>query len=229
MTGDKSKAPVREQAPPVQRYHTVVEGETIESIASKHNVSMIEVLIANRIRNTKALKPGMVLFLPHDVERLRGYEDEGLYEDLEPYNQQAKERLKVAAPLNFSFQFPLQYVQVTSHYGWRRRKLHEGVDFRAPKGTPVYASAAGEVIYVGRRLKGFGRMVLLDHGDDWFSLYAHLSKTLVRAGERIEQGYKLGLAGNSGRSRGAHLHFEIRKGSDPLDPLHYLPDVKSDR
>lgn len=100
--------------------------------------------------------------------------------------------------------------------------MHEGVDLRAAVGTPVYASAAGQVIYRGTKLKGFGRMIVLDHGRNWSSAYAHLSRYAVRMGQRVKRGQLVGYAGRTGRAKGAHLHFELRKGADPLDPLAFL-------
>jgi murein DD-endopeptidase MepM/ murein hydrolase activator NlpD len=105
--------------------------------------------------------------------------------------------------------------------------MHEGVDLRAPTGTPVLASAAGEIIHAGRGLKGYGRLAVVDHGGGWTSVYAHLSRVDVRVGDHVTRGEKLGLSGRSGRSQGPHLHFEIRKGADPLDPLLFLPQAKA--
>jgi len=100
--------------------------------------------------------------------------------------------------------------------------MHEGVDLRAGVGIKVFASAAGEVIYRGTKLKGYGRMIVIDHGNDFSSSYAHLSRYAVRMGQKVKRGQLIGYAGRSGRAKGPHLHFELRKGADPLDPLAFL-------
>lgn len=110
-----------------------------------------------------------------------------------------------------------------SLFGWRSaRRLHEGLDFRASRGTPVVAAERGSVLYVGQSLRGYGLIVVIGHGDDWSTSYAHLSRALVRRGDQVRKGQRIALSGNSGRSSGPHLHFEIRKGADPLDPLLFL-------
>lgn len=124
------------------------------------------------------------------------------------------------------FEAPLESMTVINYYGWRKKRrgerMHEGVDFRAATGTPVYASAPGEIIHSGRGVKGYGRLVVVDHGLGWTTLYGHLSKLKVKVGQRVKEGELVGLAGRSGRAQGPHLHFEIRKGSDPLDPLLFV-------
>ncbi len=122
------------------------------------------------------------------------------------------------------FEWPIKSFRLGEVYGWRTKKrMHEGVDLGAPRGTPVFAAEAGEVIYVGDRLRGFGNMVIVDHGDGWSTVYAHLIRATVRRGEELRKGDPLGLVGKTGRASGYHLHFEIRKGSDPMDPLLFLP------
>lgn len=129
-----------------------------------------------------------------------------------------------SALLDFGIPLRGPGVKAVSLFGWRSKKrMHEGLDFRASKGTSVYSSERGRVMYVGRSLSGYGLIIVLDHGGGWTSVYAHLSRSLVRKGYSVKKGQKIALSGNSGRSTGPHLHFEIRKGSDPLDPLVFLP------
>lgn len=126
-------------------------------------------------------------------------------------------------PPHVGFEWPLENPTVINFYGWRRRRMHEGIDLRARKGTPIFAAAPGQVIYAGRRLRGYGKLVVLDHGQHWSSVYAHCSKIEVKVGEWVAGGDEIALSGRTGRASGPHLHFEIRKGSDPLDPLLLLP------
>jgi len=124
------------------------------------------------------------------------------------------------------FQWPLRMVQVTSPYGQRGQEYHEGIDLRASYGTPVYASQTGVVLYADSKIRGYGKMVVLRHFGKIATIYAHNSKLLVRRGDRIRQGQKIAISGKSGHVRGAHLHFEIRRGLGSLDPMGYLPHLE---
>jgi murein DD-endopeptidase MepM/ murein hydrolase activator NlpD len=102
------------------------------------------------------------------------------------------------------------------------KKLHTGLDFRAPMGTAIYASADGLVKYAGGGTNGYGVHIDLDHGFGYESKYAHLSKILVQEGQRVERGDLIGRSGNSGLSKGPHLHYEIKKDGVKIDPVDYF-------
>jgi murein DD-endopeptidase MepM/ murein hydrolase activator NlpD len=111
----------------------------------------------------------------------------------------------------------------SSGFGWRddpmrhRPRYHRGADFRAPRGTPVYAAADGVVAYAGRN-HGYGRLVIVDHGDGLATRYAHLSCIGVRRGEHVDADEPIGQVGSTGRATGPHLHFEVRIAGRPVDP-----------
>lgn len=114
---------------------------------------------------------------------------------------------------------------VTSGFGQRCGssgcRMHSGIDIAAAVGTPVGASAAGTVISAGDR-GAYGLTVVIDHGDGFATLYAHLSAISVSAGQRVGRGTVVGAVGMTGNSTGPHLHFEIRYGGSPVDPMAYL-------
>jgi murein DD-endopeptidase MepM/ murein hydrolase activator NlpD len=114
---------------------------------------------------------------------------------------------------------PQQPYRVTTDFvpGW-----HIGIDLASPRGTPIYASRSGVVVYAGDDLIGLGETVILDHGDGMSTVYAHLDNRFVDCGEQVEQGRHIGEMGNSGNSTGVHLHFEIRENDIPVDPRDYL-------
>ncbi len=120
--------------------------------------------------------------------------------------------------------WPLKSVEVSSHYGQRGRKFHQGVDLRASIGTPVLAANDGTVVYVGSRIRGYGRMVVIKHDHQFYSVYAHHSKNLVKVGKVVKKGEKIALSGRSGRASGPHLHFEIRRGVESFDPYLALTE-----
>lgn len=104
-----------------------------------------------------------------------------------------------------------------------RAALHEGVDFNAPKGTPITAAGAGAVVFAGWH-PSYGRQIDIDHGNGLVTRYAHSSRLLVKTGDIVRQGQKIAEVGSTGRSTGAHLHFEVRVKDEPQDPAAYLRD-----
>jgi murein DD-endopeptidase MepM/ murein hydrolase activator NlpD len=111
-------------------------------------------------------------------------------------------------------------------FGVRQGKRHDGIDISAPEGTTVLAAAEGEVVFTGRQ-QGYGVLVIVRHEGALVTLYAHNSAVLVKEGERVSAGTPIARVGQSGRTTGPHLHFEVREqvrdGYRPRDPLLYLP------
>ena len=109
----------------------------------------------------------------------------------------------------------------------KRKRPHKGIDLAAPRGSAVMASHDGVIIYTGSGFKGYGKMIMIesnvDAGTGFASLYGHLDKIVVYEGKKVRQGEVIGALGNTGRSSGPHLHFEIRKLNGPIDPLPLLP------
>lgn len=132
-------------------------------------------------------------------------------------------RLAAARRKASHWQLPLRQVQVTSRFGRRGQDVHEGIDFRAGVGTPVVAVDSGRVLYADSRIGGYGRMVVLRHESGLATVYAHNSRLFVRKGQWVRRGQTLALSGQSGRSTGPHVHFEVRDGALALDPLAVLP------
>lgn len=124
-------------------------------------------------------------------------------------------------------EMPVETDWLSSGFGYRidpftgKRSFHEGVDFSAEIGTPIKAAAGGVVIYSERHPE-YGNMVEIDHGGDLVSRYAHASKLLVTPGDVVLQGQKIAEVGNTGRSSGPHLHFEIRHKDKPQNPIKFL-------
>ncbi|MBM3678990.1 MAG: M23 family metallopeptidase, partial [Actinobacteria bacterium] len=110
---------------------------------------------------------------------------------------------------------------VTSGFGWRWGRMHEGIDIAVPTGTPVSASASGLVIYSGW-LGGYGNLVVVDHGGGLATAYAHNSALVVGVGQSVGAGQTIAASGNTGNSSGPHVHFEVRVGGSAVDPLGYL-------
>ncbi|MFY3744348.1 LysM peptidoglycan-binding domain-containing M23 family metallopeptidase [Anaeromyxobacter sp. Red801] len=117
--------------------------------------------------------------------------------------------------------WPLKGV-LYGRYGVRAGQRHDGIDIAAPEGTPVLAAADGSVIYAGEQA-GYGAVVILRHDGGLVTLYAHNSEVLVKEGARVGRGQPIARVGQTGRTTGPHLHFEVREGTRPRNPLIFLP------
>lgn len=150
-----------------------------------------------------------------------------LLEDLERVNLMhiAASKVPFGHPVKSSYRF-------TSGYGVRRdpkngrHRKHNGADFAASSGTPIYSTAEGVVVEAGWH-SGFGRMIKIQHDFGYSTLYAHLLKIRVKKGERVARGDRIGDMGNSGRSTGTHLHYEIRVGGKPVNPVKYIEAARN--
>jgi len=100
---------------------------------------------------------------------------------------------------------------------WR---MHNGMDFTAPTGTPIFASGNGKVIKATRS-STYGKVIYIDHGYGYKTIYAHMSKTVARKGQKVKRGDLIGYVGNTGRSAGPHLHYEVHKNDRPVNPIYY--------
>ena len=147
------------------------------------------------------------------------------------YNrEQLEETIQVAAVAQIvrrgtkskpTYMYPMSIWPITSNFGYRWGRLHAGVDVGVPTGTTVRASRGGKVTVAGW-LGGYGNCVMIDHGDGVLTVYGHLSEVTCSVGQYVDQGQQVALSGNTGRSTGPHLHFEIRVNGTPVDPMPYL-------
>ena len=118
------------------------------------------------------------------------------------------------------FVWPVQGV-ITSGFGWRWGRMHEGVDLAVPNGTPVVAAKAGVVIVAGW-MGGYGNLVVVDHGGGVATAYGHNTSVTVGVGQFVEQGQLIAYSGSTGHSTGPHVHFEVRINGSAVDPMGYL-------
>ncbi|SLN46580.1 Murein DD-endopeptidase MepM [Roseovarius albus] len=130
----------------------------------------------------------------------------------------AAQKAPFALPVKGAFRF-------TSGFGYRWGRMHSGSDFAAPHGTPIYATADGVVIQAGWQ-SGYGRLVKIQHEFGIETRYAHNSKIYVKKGQRVSRGQKIAAMGNTGRSTGTHLHYEVRVGGKAVNPMIYIKAAK---
>ncbi|MGI6037552.1 MAG: peptidoglycan DD-metalloendopeptidase family protein [Limnochordia bacterium] len=182
--------------------HHVDRGETLSDIATMYNLAWTTIRDVNSIENPNRLTVGQPLFIPGAREHAHRYQ------------------LVRNGVLQRAFRWPARG-RISSRFGPRWGRMHYGLDLAVPTGTPIEAAADGRVTFSGWR-GGYGYLVTIDHGNGVETRYAHNSRLLVRAGERVKRGQVIARSGNTGNSTGPHLHFEIRYRGTAVDPLKYL-------
>ncbi len=121
------------------------------------------------------------------------------------------------------FDWPVDEAKLSRGFINRKRKHHWGLDLANKKGTPILAAESGYVVYTGKQFHGYGKLIVIEHNDQWATLYAHLNKFDVNEGDFVKRGQVIGEMGRSGHATGSHLHFELRDNRLPVDPQIYLP------
>lgn len=188
------------------RNHIVKSGENLGLIAKKYSTTTGELIKVNNLKDSR-IYPG---------------------QELKITGSNTTPRI-VAAPStgNLDFYWPVQWRGVNSRWGYRthpvsgkRGSFHTGVDLKAPMNTPVKAAEGGSVRIAGW-LSGYGKTVIIDHSSGYSTLYAHLDKIEVRAGEKIKRGEKIAESGKTGNVTGPHLHFEVRLEEKTIDPMKF--------
>jgi murein DD-endopeptidase MepM/ murein hydrolase activator NlpD len=145
----------------------------------------------------------------------------------------AVEKEKLLASIPTIMPVSKEKIRITSLFGWRKnpfnrntRSFHSGVDFAGKPGTPIYATGDG-VVEGNSRMSGYGIVVLINHGYGYKTMYAHLSKASVKPGEKIKRGQVIGKLGTTGASTGPHLHYEVLKNGQRVNPMNYITSTLS--
>jgi lipoprotein NlpD len=220
-TSDTDRRPAHEDHLP-GAWHIVEPGETPVSIAKRAAIPLEDFLEINGLRRNDVLAPGRPVFLFGNAKALAPT-DAGVPPTVttpEPASAPTQD----ARPAQLAW--PVKAPRLTSRFGTRWGKPHEGIDMAAPIGTPVLAAAPGNVIYAGDQVRGYGNMVVVKHADGLVTVYAHNSVLLVQGGDSVTLGQTIARVGDTGRSTAPHLHFEVRRGDTPQDPLQFLPALK---
>ena len=191
-------------------FHKISKGDTLSTISSKYKSDPHLIRKANPRIDLDTLQIGDNVFIPGASPASSVYS------------------LSDGRSVSYSRDFRWPVVgKVNSPFGWRRhpitrkRSFHTGVDIKARTGTIIRAAQGGRVAYSGW-MGGYGRVVVVNHGNGYSTLYAHCSRLLVRKGTKVSSGQAIGKVGSSGRVTGPHLHFEVRKNNKPINPLKVL-------
>jgi murein DD-endopeptidase MepM/ murein hydrolase activator NlpD len=211
------RAPMHPQTP-AGSWYVLARGDTIDDIAKRAGVPAEDILEINGLARAEDAKPGKLIFVlaPPGAAELPSAE------------QGVQATGPISRPVTVGagarFAWPLANVARTvgSPFGTRGGRAHEGIDLPAPMGTPVFAVADGEVVYAGSGIRGYGNLVVLQHGGDLLTVYAHNANVFVTQGQGVRTGERIATVGQTGRATGPHLHFEVRQGQIPQDPMPYL-------
>jgi murein DD-endopeptidase MepM/ murein hydrolase activator NlpD len=201
-------------------WHTVEPGETSATIARQAGIPLEDFLEINGLRKSDILTPGQPVFVLGVSAQQPGSD---------PGSPAPARALGTTSPTTNSsapLRWPVAVPRLTSPFGTRWGKEHEGIDMAAPIGTPVYAAAAGNVIYAGDQVRGYGNMVVIRHSGNLVTVYAHNSLLLVHIGDQVSVGREIARVGDTGRATAPHLHFEVRRNEIPQDPMQFLPALK---
>jgi lipoprotein NlpD len=211
-----SRAPMHPQTP-AGSWYVVAPGETLADIAQRAGVPGEDILELNGLARADDVKPGRLIFVLAPAGTLPAPETPAPAGGLAPSHV-------VVGGEGERLRWPLVNVAhaVGSPFGTRDGRAHEGIDLPAPTGTPVIAAADGEVAYAGDGIRGYGNLVVLQHPGDLLTVYAHNSALFVAQGQRVRAGERIAAVGQTGRATGPHLHFEVRQGQIPRDPMTYL-------
>lgn len=209
--------------------HHVEQGENLYRIGLRYGVPAKDIARANGIRDVTNLRVGQRLYIPGARSRMRASAADARRGDASTSggrsrtSEAARRKARAIARNQTSLQFawPVRG-RLSSRFGTRKGRPHEGIDIAARRGTPIFASESGRVIFSGR-MRGYGKVVIVKHAGRYRTVYAHASKLLVRKGEFVERGQKIAEVGSTGRSTGPHVHFEIRRSETPQNPMSYLP------
>ncbi|HMQ00698.1 MAG TPA: M23 family metallopeptidase [Cyclobacteriaceae bacterium] len=180
------------------------------------------------IRNKKIASKGMIIDLHEKVDKLR----RKIYIESKSHDEiielaESKEKMFAAIPAIQPIANEELY-RLASGFGMRThpiykvKKMHTGIDFAAPTGTPIYATADGTVKTVNLRFSGYGKTIEIDHGFGYVTRYAHLHDFNVKVGQQVKRGELIGYVGNTGLSTAPHLHYEVMLNRKHINPVHYF-------
>jgi murein DD-endopeptidase MepM/ murein hydrolase activator NlpD len=227
---------------PTTGMHVVAPGETLHSIARLYGKSVMVLATANNIRPDTMVKVGERIIIPGVQpgaavapraqaqvappagQNLASAESPHSARVATPEAPAQESTIKTAEPAGGlpSFRWPVRGRVIASFGPTPNGLQNDGINLAVPEGTPVKAAEDGVVAYAGNELKGYGNLVLVRHSNGFVTAYAHASDILVKRGETVKRGQVIAHSGQTGNVTSPQLHFEIRKGSTPVDPSQYL-------
>ncbi len=196
----KPALPIPQAMPGI--YHRVEKGQTLWKISKIYGVDLEELARVNKIADTTAVEVGQQVFIPNRVN---------------PPAQTVK------YSDSDDFIWPLRGRLSGSFGQMINNMLNKGINIQPYASLDILASRSGRVVFIDNDFVGFGKTIIIEHADGLFTVYGRNSELFVKAGDNVQKGMVIAKAGSAGRDRNIYLHFEVRRGSTPQNPLFYLP------
>jgi murein DD-endopeptidase MepM/ murein hydrolase activator NlpD len=215
-------------------FHVAGPGDTLAKIANRYRVSVADLAKANRITPQTQVRLGDRLHIPAPAPRAEAPPPPAPAQPQQVAAVEPKHTANLASPTETPeadskreaggamFRWPVRGRIVTAFGPKPNGQQNDGINIAVPEGTPIKAAEEGEVAYAGNELKGYGNLILLRHPNGFVTAYAHASELMVKRGDKVKRGQVIGKSGRTGAINSPQLHFEIRKGSTPVDPTPYL-------
>lgn len=222
--------------------HYVKQGETVNMMAKKFGIDPEELMAINDIQDPRTLQIGTRIYIPNVPEKVYQAVNTPAEKDKKtPVKENSAVPEKSAAPVPAkspidsqpqpkkanpgafgNLCWPVSGGQISSRFGERWGKNHEGIDLPGPVGAPVRAAADGEVILSTFNEGGYGNLIIIMHNNENYTIYAHNKVNLVKKGDKVKRCQKIAELGSTGRSTGPHCHFEVREKKIPRNPLLFM-------
>lgn len=195
----------------------IQDSDTLKSISDQYQVTPSAIIKANKnieLKENAPLPVGSWIFIPLKRGVVAHLWDESNDDnDANETPKQWMSKLLWPVPNNY---------KITSEFGHRNSRPHKGIDIKGYSGDSIVAAHDGIVIYSGNKLRGYGNLTIIYHGDELYTVYAHAQKNYTKKGDKVHRGQVIALVGNTGNSTGTHLHFEVRQGALAVAPMDYL-------
>lgn len=204
-------------------YYTVKDGDTLTGLGWKFGVKIDTLRYLNKLSNVDMIKPAQKLKIPPEGYEVAAKTIVAWEKSLtaKKYASSSSSSVSTKSLSNYSGYYsydigvPISSIGVSRGYTW----YHRGIDYRANNGTAVYAATSGRVASAGWNNSGYGKQIILSHSDGRSTRYAHLSGYAISRGAYVKRGQLIGYSGNTGRSTGPHLHFELMISGRPVSPF----------
>ncbi|MFH1354853.1 MAG: LysM peptidoglycan-binding domain-containing M23 family metallopeptidase [Candidatus Omnitrophota bacterium] len=204
LSGCATVVPLKTIPPPVGMpgiYHRVEKGQTLWRISKTYNSELDELARINRISDASSIEIGQMIFIPH----------------------RQKPMPLVSKYSSDDFIWPLRGRIITSFGQTYGNIINKGINIEPRGNDAILAARAGKVVFYSDSFGGFGKTIIIEHPDGFSTVYARNAEVFVKAGDNIQKGTEIASAGSAGRDKNTYLHFEIRKGHIPQNPVFYLP------
>ena len=220
---------------PTENFYRIKKGDLLRKIARQNNTTSEHLVELNDLLNEKDIKPGDLLKIPHKQSvfimatkhseylppqsvATKTITTVSIEKAKQPNVIKNKKYFKLNSPLgNKNYIWPLEG-KVLVHFGKNGNNFNEGINIEASKGSAVLASSNGKVIYIGNDLDEYGKLVIVQHANNFMTAYAHVSSVLVKKGQSVKQGQKIAKVGDTGYVKSPQLYFSVRKSSNTIDP-----------